>query len=125
MGVGVLGLSQQAPFWQQAPQYASVVPQYPHCEQQSPPMRRNEKAMCVERKIMHLPYKNHHNLLEHGLFGPHTAVFTAQFPGFDVALVVVDVVSVVEEVVIVAPVPSEVDVVVVELGTKPSGAMHA
>lgn len=92
MGVGELGLSQQAPFWQQAPQYASVVPQYPHCEQQSP--------------------------LEHGLLGPHTAVFTAQFPGFDVALVVVDVV-------IVAPVPSEVDVVVVELGTKPSGAMHA
>ena len=48
------------------------------------------------------------------MFGPHAAVSAAQFPGFDVALVVVevDVLSVADEVVTVAPVPSEVDVVV-------------
>lgn len=50
-----------------------------------------------------------YNLLEHGLLGPHTAVSALQFPGLDVALVVVSV----EEVVTVAPVPFEVVVPVV------------
>ena len=77
-------------------------------------------AICAEREVVdeyfHLFNKvsNEHyrNLLGHGLSAPQTSVKATQLLGLDVALVVVDVVSV-EVVVTVAPVPFEVVLVVV------------
>lgn len=90
-GVGVGGVgdgSSQQLLWQQAPQYASVVPQYPHW-------------------LQHIP-------LEHGLLGPQIAFTAEQLPGLEVAAVVVVELDVeaIEVAVSVAPVQFDVLVLV-------------